>query len=97
MEYAVHVVPACYTTMSHDGHMIITPLMTISSNRCKFSKKKVGLVCIFLLADSPSFSCFGVSLFLSTRSGKEMVSTIDTQHLQFCLSSLSAALSQPAV
>ena len=54
MECAVHVVPACYTTMSHDGHMIITPLMAISSHRCKLSKKKVGLVCILLLADSPS-------------------------------------------
>ena len=54
----MHVVPACCTTMSHDGHMIITPLMAISSHRCKFSKKKVGLVCIFLLADSPSILFF---------------------------------------
>lgn len=79
----MHVVSGCYTTMSHDGHMTITPLMAISSHRCKFSKKKVGLVCILLLADSPSILFFGVSLFLSTRSGKEMVSTTDTQHLQF--------------
>ena len=72
----MYVVPSCHT-IPHDYH----PLTAIPLHRCKLSKKKVSRptigACVFLLAHFPPLvSCFGLSLFLSTRNGKEMVSKI---------------------